>query len=143
MKPKIVPTTVVSVAGMCRLLNMSRAQFYIHLKRGNFHKPLLNQKNSPFYTPEMAAENLKVRATGIGVNGEYVLFYERLVVPEIKPEKPDYSPLIDGLAALGMSVTDEQLKTAIKQCFSEKRIDPSDTKILRQIFQHLKRHERA
>jgi len=141
MKPRIVPTTVVTIAGMCRLLNMSRAQYYIHLKSGTFHKPLLNQKKRPFYTPEMAAENIKVRSTGIGVNGEYVLFYERLIVPASKPDKPDYSPLIHGLSALGMDVTMERLEAAIKNCFAEKQIDPSDTKVLRQIFQHLRRAE--
>ena len=135
------PTTIITIAGMCRLLKMSRSQFYIHLREGHFHKPLLNQKNRPFYTPEMATENLKVRSTGIGINGEYVLFYERLIVPASKPEKPDYSSLVHGLSALGIDVTMDQLEAAIKHCFAEKSIDSSDTKVLRTIFRHFKSNE--
>src|SRR5262245_66039216 len=69
----------MSVSSQCRLLKMSRSHFYWHVKRGTFHAPLYLASNKrPYFTAAMAEDNLKARESGVGVNGDYVLFYERL-----------------------------------------------------------------
>ena len=69
----------VSVSSQCRLLKMSRSHFYWHVKRGTFHAPLYLASNKrPYFTAAMVEDNLRARETGIGVNAEFVIFYERL-----------------------------------------------------------------
>jgi len=37
---------VVTLAEMCRQLQMSRSQFYWHVKKGTFHEPLRMESNN-------------------------------------------------------------------------------------------------
>jgi hypothetical protein len=68
----------VSVSSLCRVLKISRSQFYFHVRRGTFSAPLrLPSNNRPYYTASMVEDIIRARETGIGVNGELVLFYER------------------------------------------------------------------
>ena len=117
----------VSVSSLCRLLKMSRSQFYFHTKRGTFHSPLyLASNNRPYFTASMVEDNVRARETGVGVNGEYVIFYERHEASsrtEAKKTKADLSSLVDGLRTLGItSVANEQIEAAIAMTLS--RIDP-------------------
>ena len=67
MKPESPMKAVVSVAQMCRLLKMSRSQFYWHVKRGTFHAPLYLASNKrPYFTASMVEDNLRARETGNG-----------------------------------------------------------------------------
>ena len=68
----------VSVSQMAKMLRLSRASFYEHVRRGNFLAPIYSLgTRRPIYTAEMQQRNLEVKATQMGANGEYVLFYER------------------------------------------------------------------
>src|SRR5438105_14857610 len=105
----------ISVAQMCRLFcpPMSRSQFYWHVKRGTFHAPLYLASNKrPYFTASMVEDNLRARETGVTVNGEYVIFYERLpssTSGEGKKAKADISSLLEGLKKLPLKeVTPEQ-----------------------------------
>ena len=107
----------VSVSSLCRVLKMSRTQFYFHVKRGTFHAPLrLPSNQRPYYTASMVEDIVKARETGVGVNGEYVLFYERTA---ISPKaNADRSSLIEGLQTLGLtSIKPEQVESALAACF--------------------------
>jgi hypothetical protein len=135
---------VVSVAQMCRLLSMSRSQFYWHVKRGTFHAPqYLASNKRPYFTASMVEDNLRVRETGIGVNKEYVIFYERQAVEPKPPErksKVNHALLIDGLKALGLSgVTIEQVESALAVVFPKGTTGQDDAAILRAVFRQLKR----
>lgn len=68
---------IVSVSQHAKMLGMSRSQYYAHAKLGTFHKPLYLENGRPYFTASMAEDNLKVKASGVGVNGKYVLFYDR------------------------------------------------------------------
>lgn len=134
----------VSVAGMCRLLKMSRSQFYFHVKRGTFHAPLYLAANKrPYFTATMAEDNLRVRETGVGANNEYVIFYERLATAskcKDKRAKPDISSLIQGLKKLPLEdFTLEQVEQAIVFCFPSGTGGHDEDSVLRAVFRHLKR----
>jgi hypothetical protein len=128
---------VISVSSQCRLLKMSRSQFYWHVKRGSFHAPLYLASNKrPYFTASMVEDNLKARESGVGVNGEYVIFYER------KPTRTqaDHASFLDGLRTLGLaSVTTEQLEAALQACFPKGTNGQDEATVLRTIFRHLKR----
>lgn len=144
LKPDSPIKAVVSVAQMCRLLNMSRSQFYWHVKRGTFHAPqYLASNKRPYFTASMVEDNLRVRETGIGVNNEYVIFYERQAAetkPSERKSKANHAPLIDGLKALGLSgVTSEQVDSALAVVFPKGATGQDDAAILRAVFRQLKR----
>lgn len=132
-----------SVAEMCRLLGMSRSQFYLHVKRGTFHEPQRLGNGRPFFTASQVEDNLKARELGVGVDGQYVLFYDRKSkgeseTAEDKP-KADISGLVQGLKSLGLVVTTEQAEAAVEACYPKGTGNADETNILRTVFRHLKR----
>lgn len=131
-----------SVAEMCRLLGMSRSQFYLHVKRGTFHEPMRLSNGRPFFTASQVEDNLKARELGVGVDGQYVLFYERKPKDEIKvnEDKPktNISALVQGLKSLGLSVSTEQAEAAVEACYPKGSAGIEETDILRTVFRHLK-----
>ena len=143
MKSENPLKAAVSVSAMCRLLKMSRSQFYWHVKRGTFNAPLKLPNGRPYFTASMVEDNLRARETGVGVNGEYVIFYERLPTATKTTEKkgkPDHSTLIDGLKALGLTtVTSEQVEAAVAACFLNGSPGQDEANVLRTVFRHLKR----
>ena len=149
---------VISLAEMCRQLEMSRSHFYWHLKRGNFHQPLkLACNGRPYYTADMAQENLQVKETGINVSGEYVVFYERrpdvqrrptLSAPRPPRPKPARQPepdssLAAGLRSLNVHVTSDQIKAALAACFPNGPQGEDEANVLRTVFKYFKRAESA
>ena len=143
MKPETPLKAAVSVSTQCRLLRMSRSQFYWHVKRGTFHAPLYLASNKrPYFTASMVEDNLRARETGVGVNNEYVIFYERLPTgtKTSAKTKVDHSGLLEGLRKLGLSeVTTEQIEAALAVCFPKGTISQDEADVLRTVFRHLKR----
>ncbi len=134
----------VSVSSVCRLLKMSRSQFYFHVRRGTFHAPLrLPSNQRPYFTASMVEDIIKARETGIGVNNEFVLFYERQPTgtkTENKQPKADHTALVEGLSLLGLtSVTTEQVEAALIACFPKGTSGQDEAALLRTVFRHLKR----
>ena len=144
MKDESPIKAAVSVSWLCRRLSMSRSQFYFHVKRGTFHAPLyLSSNNRPYFTASMVEDNVRARETGIGVNGEYVLFYERLATgPKTEGTKPkaDHAGLLDGLKASGLkTVTREQVEAAMAFCYPNGTTSQNENSVLTVVFRHLKR----
>src|SRR6056297_848305 len=116
------PKAAITVSKMCSMLKMSRSQFYWHVKRGTFHAPLRLTNGRPYFNASQVEDNLKAREMGIGVNGEYVLFYERSETPS-KPKvtsasKEDHTGLLESLQALGLSgLTTKQVAEAVEDCY--------------------------
>lgn len=138
------PKAAITVSRMCSLLSMSRSQFYWHVKKGTFHAPLRLSNGRPYFNASQVEDNLKARELGIGVNGEYVLFYERTDEPskprETTQPKTDHTELLHGLQSLGLtSVTPKQLAEAVDQCYPKGTLNEDENDILRTVFRHLKR----
>ncbi|CAN5535231.1 hypothetical protein BH11PLA2_BH11PLA2_16170 [soil metagenome] len=144
MKPDSPIKAAISVSGQCRLLRMSRSQFYFHVKRGTFHAPLyLASNNRPYFTASMAEDNIKAREIGVGVNGEYILFYERVATgtkAESTKPKDDLTGLLEGLKASGLkTMTPEQVEAALTVCFPGGTSGQNENSVLTVVFKHLKR----
>lgn len=133
----------ISVSKMCSLLSMSRSQFYWHVRKGTFHAPLKLANGRPYYNASQVEDNLKAREMGIGVNGEFVIFYERGNDPAKKPTakpKVDHTALIESLQALGLTgLTTAIVEKAMVECFPKGTAGHDEPDILRTIFRHLKR----
>jgi predicted DNA-binding transcriptional regulator AlpA len=138
----------LSVSAMCRLLKMSRSQFYWHVKRGTFHAPLYLASNKrPYFTASMVEDNLRARQSGVTVSGEYVIFYDRLpssTSGDGKKAKAEISSLLEGLKKLPLhEVTPEQVRQALAVCFPQGTTGHDETAVLTAVFRHLKRSESA
>ena len=143
---------VVSVAGMARLLNLSRSRLYQLITQGVFIGPTYTTENSrPLYTAEMATTNIAVKRTGIGVNGKPVMFYasrNSSYLPSSDNSRRasnsshnncQYRFLKGGLSTLGQSnVSDAQIELAIRQCFPEGTDNIEQGKILKTVYLFLK-----
>ena len=134
----------ISVSKMCQILAMSRSQFYWHVRKGTFHVPLKLPNGRPYYNASMVEDNLKAREIGIGVNGAFVIFYERdhdaPKKPAVTKPKADYTDLMESLQSLGLSgVTTAQVEKAVAECFPKGMVGQDDQHILRTVFRHLKR----
>ncbi len=141
------PKAAITVSKMCSLLSMSRSQFYWHVRKGTFHAPLKLSNGRPYYNASQVEDNIKAKELGIGVNGEYVLFYVRdneTPKPTAEPTKPkpkqDHTELMDGLSALGLSgLTTSIVASAVEQCYPQGTAGQDENDILRTVFRHLKR----
>jgi len=133
----------ISVSKMCRLLSMSRSQFYWHVKRKTFHPPLKLPNGRPYYNASQVEDNLKAREMGIGVSGGYVIFYERGEPGSAKPiakAKADYTDLMENVQALGLAgVTAAAVEKAVSECFPKGTAGQDEHDVLRTVFRHLKR----
>ena len=142
------PKAAITVSRMCSLLAMSRSQFYWHVKKGTFHLPLRLSNGRPYFNASQVEDNVKAKELGIGVNGDYVLFYQRtseanpsMPTPIAKPKpKPDHTELLDGLSSLGLTgLTTKAVAAAVDQCYPQGTDGQDENDILRKVFRHLKR----
>lgn len=142
------PKAAITVSKMCELLGMSRSGFYGHVKKGTFHAPLKLSNGRPYYNASQVEDNLKARELGIGVNGEYVLFYERNAEVSKRPTetsakpklKQDHTDLIEGLSALGLTgLTNSTVTEAVEYCYPNGTASEDENDVLRAVFRHLKR----
>lgn len=135
----------ISVSKMCAMIGMSRSQFYAHVRKGTFHSPLKLANGRPYYNASMVEDILKARDMGIGVNGEYVIFYERAgenAPKPVAPPKPkaDYSDLLSSLQALGLGgLTMAVVEKAVADCYPKGTTGVDEQDILRTVFRHIKR----
>ena len=134
----------ITVSEMCSILGMSRTQFYEHVKRGTFHQPLRLSNGRPYFNASQVADNIKAKELGVGVNGEYVLFYTRSESPKERSTEPlqklDLNELLSGLQSLGLSgLGIKQVSDAVAVCFPKGTDNADENDILRTVFRHLKR----
>ena len=144
---------IVSVAEMARMVGLSRARFY-QLMGSTFHWPIYDvATRRPFYTEELQQACLEVRRRNCGIDGKPVLFYCRRGAEGATPKKPrpakpvdgeKHADLLDGLRALGLTTaTMPQVTAAVKELFPGGVTEVAHGEVLRAVFLHLKRQDRA
>ena len=126
----------ISVGQMAKLAGFSRQRFYDLLEKGVFPEPI--RGSSPMYPPELQEVVLGVVETGVGANGEYVLFNAKRVKEDSATKQEatnDYQTIVESLAGLGLSVTKKQVGKAVKE-LGISDVDSPDS--IKAIFLHLK-----
>jgi hypothetical protein len=134
---------------MAKMVSLSRARFYDLVRRGVFLQPVYSlATRRPCYIAEMQQQNLDARQSGIGCNGEYVLFYERpqtprrvpSIAPRLGPQREEHAGLIDGLRSLGLeNVTKAQVDEALATSFPNGTGGLDEAVILRTVYRHFRR----
>ena len=152
MSGNIVTKAAVSVTEMARMVGLSRARFYQLVKRGTF--PPADQdaaSKRPCYFEEKQRQVLEARRRNCGVDGKPIHFYSRRndagqsrTAPRPASGKSkvvvkEYADLIDGLAALNVSVTVAEVEPLVKELFPSGTdgIDPGG--VIRAVFLRIQR----
>jgi len=152
MAGDIVTKAAVSVTEMARMVGLSRARFYQLVKRGTF--PPADQdtlSKRPCYFEDKQRLILDARRRNCGVDGKPILFYcrrndagqprssPRPASGKLKAVVKKHTDLIDGLAALNVSVTVAEVEPLMKELFPSGTdgVDPGE--VIRAFFLRIQR----
>jgi hypothetical protein len=111
------------------------------VREGIFPKPI--QGKRPYYTQELLQQCLDIRRTGIGANGEVVLFNRRATKkpdrkqPAVTQPTPEYPELVESLRGLGLTVTGEAVAAAVRAVFPGGVEGVDENEVVRKVFLHL------
>ena len=123
---------------MAKLAGFSRQRFYDLIEKSVFPEPV-RTGSRPMYPPEIQEAVLDVVETGVGANGEYVLFNAKRAKNKtaVHEESTNDSlqSVVESLSALGLSVTKKQVAEAVKE-LGISDVDSPDS--IKAIFLHLK-----
>lgn len=152
MREQIQTKAVVTVSQMARMVGLSRARFYQLVEAGVFPSPVYFVANRrPFFDESMQKVCLEVRRSNCGINGQPVLFYSVGHLPQNsgvvskrspKPAKPkaDHADIIEGIAALGLNPTAQQVQSAFQTLYPTGINHHDRGDVLRSVFLYIKRH---
>lgn len=121
MSPDNDLKAVCSVTEMARKLRLSRARFYQLQNAGVFPKPVYcPHTRRPFYPLDLQHRCLEIRKTGIGPEGQPILFNRpRTDRSERSPGRPaqEYEELIEALRKTGLKVSRRNVAEAVKALY--------------------------
>lgn len=147
MKDKKMPTkAVVSVSEMAAALDLSRARFYQLLDAQILPQPVYDLRTRrPVYPQDLQEKCLAVRQTGIGSNGQYILFYTPRKNTGSTPRKSvpkkvsKYQDIRDALTTMGLDLAEEQVSKAVADLFPEGIENKDQGIVIRELFRHFKK----
>lgn len=127
---KIKP--VISVGDMAKALGHSRARFYQLQRQQIYPMPLYDTRTKrPFYDARLQKICHEIRETGIGLNGQYILFYSPRKTSATKVQKSsgsmvqkkeipaEYQELVDTLNQMGVEVSGEQVSEVVGKLYPD------------------------
>ena len=114
---------VCSITELARKLPLSRVRFHQLMKKGVFPAPLYCPRSKrPFYPLDLQQQCINIRRTGIGYNGQPVLFYasRKSKSRQRQNQSPRESEeLADILREMRQNVTPDKVRDAIKTLWPE------------------------
>lgn len=135
--------TVSEMAGLCQL---SRSRFYDLIEAGVFPRPVQHPSSKrPMYDRKLQEKCLEIRETGIGMNGQPVLFNRKPSragqskaqrKPAVKPP-PDHGDLLEALKGLGLTPTSQAVDEALAALFPTGHAGLDQGDVIRKVFLHL------
>jgi hypothetical protein len=141
---------VCSVSHLAQSLGMSRSRFYQLMERGVFPQPLYELRSKrPFYDLRLQEACRDIKATGIGYDGTYVLFYEprkNKPNPVSKPSQPrngqsdsKLHEVQEALGQMGLEVPDKEVADTVKTLYPDGIESRNTGEVIRSVFRALKR----
>ena len=134
---------VCTVSALAKKLGLSRARFYQLQKTGVFPNPVYCIRTTrPFYPLELQQKCIEIRRTGIGFNGQQILFNaSRKTKADKSKNQSDikYEELMDIFKEMRLSVTHNKVKDAVKTLYPEGL--PKGTiegTVIRDLFRYLR-----
>ena len=124
---------------------MSRARFYQLQKEGIFPQSLYDiRTRRPFFDVRLQEICHEVRQTGIGFNGQYILFYSPRKNNGDKPTKrkarsnSQYSELVATLNNMDLHVNHGEVAEAVEQLYPKGFGEQDMGVVIRELFRFLK-----
>lgn len=142
--------SVVTVSEMAEMCQISRSRFYDLMEAGVFPKPVQHPSSKrPMFDLEMQKKCLEIRQTGIGANGQPVLFNRRpknagQPRPQRRSEpesKPEHAELLEALKGLGLNPTAQAVTEALGHLFPTGHAGLDQGDVIRKVFLHLQRRK--
>jgi hypothetical protein len=137
---------VVSVSEMAAALDLSRARFYQLLDAQILPQPVYDiRTHRPIYTQDLQDKCLTVKQTGIGSNGQYILFYSPRKNTGSAPKKSvqkkvsKYQDIREALVQMGLDVSEEQVSKAVADVFPDGIENRDQGFVLRELFRYFKK----
>jgi hypothetical protein len=123
---------------MAREVGLSRARFYQLVEAGVFPPPVRSGTRRPFYDPDLQQKCLQTRQTGVGFNGQPVLFNQRRSSSKARKDpKGQYDGFVAALRNMGLKVNASDVKRAIQAMYPAGQGQGQDqSQVLRDLFQH-------
>jgi hypothetical protein len=147
---KIKP--IISVGDMAKILGHSRARFYQLQRQQIYPMPLYDIRTKrPFYDARLQKICHDVRETGIGCNGQYILFYSPRKTSATKVQKSsgsmvqkkeisaEYQELVDTLNQMGVEVSGEQVSEAVGKLYPDGLQKKDMGVVVREVFCHFRK----
>jgi len=143
-KPTKMVVTVSEMAAMCGL---SRSRFYVLILSGIFPQPVQNVScKRPLYDLEAQTKCLEIRRTGVGFNGQPVVFNRKTGQPSKprarkQPRSGQHAELVEAVKSLGLAATAEEIGRAIGEMFPAGIEGIDQGKVIKAVFLHLQRRK--
>jgi hypothetical protein len=141
-KPK---KAVVSVVEMADMLSLSKSRFYTLIQTGIFPQPVRHAScKRPVFDADLQHKCLEIRQTGIGHNGNPVLFnrkHQRPMRPKPRQEQPiteEQTELVEALKSLGLTVGGEEVQTALRELYPDGWKGSDQGEVVRRVFLKLR-----
>ena len=135
---------VVSVVEMASMVGLSRSRFHALIQAGIFPRPARNEScKRPVFDQDLQQKCLDIRRTGIGANGQPVLFNRKPKVTARKPHQGreeaagEHVEMIEALRSLGLTTTAGAVGDALGELFPDGYDDMNQGEVIRQVFLHL------
>ena len=139
---------IISVGEMARALGHSRARFY-QLVGTIYPLPIYDiQTRRPFYDAPLQQVCRDIRQTGMGWNGQYMLFYSSRLNSAQTPASrsprrtsrinQESRELTETLNSMGLSVSASQVEQAVKELYPEGLAAEDEGIVIRELFRNLK-----
>ena len=144
---------MVSVGEMAKLLGHSRARFY-QLQGSVYPLPIYDIRTKrPYYDIILQQICYEIRETGIGWNGQLILFYAPRNTSMMnhrrscKPDNPtgknhsQYQEYVDTLSNMGLDVSEKQVKEAVQKLYPSGIEQEEIGVVIRELFRYFKSGE--
>lgn len=138
------PKRMISVGEMAKALGHSRARFY-QLQGSIYPPPIYDIKTRrPFYDLELQQICQDIRETGIGWNGQNIMFYapRNTSINSRRSSKfkshSAYQELTDTLSNMGLTTSEKQVKEAIQKLYPQGIEKEEAGVVIRELFRYFK-----
>lgn len=133
---------VCTVSELARKLDLSRARLYQLQKTGVFPTPIYCVRTKrPFYPLDLQQQCVNIRTTGIGCNGQPIIFYSSHKSKSKGSQNQSdskYEELATALREMGLNVTRNDIRKAAKALYPEGLTKgPIEGTVIGKVFRYL------
>jgi len=147
MKKAQFTKAVCSVSEMASVLELSRARFYQLLDTGILPQPIYDVRTKrPYFDLELQEQCIKVKQTGIGANGQYILFYsprqrsQKDAKTTARKKVSKHQDLAETLETMGVDVSAKEVESAAANLYPDGIDNIDEGLLVRELFRFLKKN---